>query len=225
MNRGSTAIVLFCIAAVLGWGLAQSTGQVKTTEAPSSASPRAAANSLAVLDLVRVFAECDQIKNLNEMIRRKSEEVAAEASQRKKVIEDKREQLTAFQSGTTDYDVRRKELMRLNIEANVWLKTSEDEVEGLKFEWTRIIYEKAVKAAGDLAEQRGIAAVIQRVEFKPDEIESNVQALRRMIQERTVIYNAPELDITDDVIRRLNVEYKTSGGKAQLIPSSQPTTP
>jgi Skp family chaperone for outer membrane proteins len=227
MNRGSTAIALFCITAVLAWGLAQSTGQTSTTDPPSaSLSPRAAASSLAVLDLVRVFAECDQIKDLNELIRRKSESVAAEAAQRKKVIDDKREQLTAFQSGTPDYDARRKELMRLNIEANVWLKTSEDEVETQKFEWTRVIYEKAVKGATDLAQQRGIEAVIQRVEFKPDEIESNVQALRRMIQERTVIYNAPELDITDDVIRRLNAEYKAAGGKIQLIPTtSQPTTP
>jgi Skp family chaperone for outer membrane proteins len=225
MNRGFVAIVLFCTAAVLTWGLAQSTGQTSTTDAPAAPTARSGANPIAVLDLVRIFAECDQIKDLNEVIRRRSEATAAEAAQRKKVIDDKREQLTAFQPGSPDYSARRKDLMRLNVEANVWLKTSEDEVENQKFDWTRVIYEKAVKAATELAQQRGIGAVIQRVEFKPDEIESNVQALRRMIQERTVIYNAPELDITDDIIRRLNSEYKASGGKTQLTASSQPTTP
>jgi Skp family chaperone for outer membrane proteins len=225
MNRGSAAIVLLCIAAALGWGLGQSTGQDKPAELPPSTNGASAATSLAVLDLVRIFSECDQIKDLNEMIRRKTEAVSAEAAQRKKVIDDKREQLTAFQSGTTDYETRRKDLLRLNIEANVWLKTSEDEVESQKFEWTRVIYEKAVRAASELAQQREIGLVIQRVEFKPDEIESNVQALRRMIQERTVVYNTPELDITDAVVRRLNAEYKAGGGKMQLYPTSQPTAP
>ncbi|HVP09999.1 MAG TPA: hypothetical protein VMV94_02305, partial [Phycisphaerae bacterium] len=115
MNRGLTATVLFCFAAVLAWGLAQSTGQTKTPETSASPGARAGEHSLAVLDLVRIFAECDQIKDLNDKIRRKSEAVAAEAAQRKKIIDDKREQLTAFQPGTTDYETRRKDLVRLNI--------------------------------------------------------------------------------------------------------------
>lgn len=221
MKRSYFPTILLCIMAVLIYGLTASVGQSQ----PSTAASGGREGGIAVLDLVRVFNECEQIKDLNEMIRKKTEEVSQEAAQRKKVIEDKQVELSAFQPGKSDHEARRKDLVRLNIEANVWLKATEEEVETQKFEWTRIIYEKSVKAAADLAQQRGIAAVIQRVDFKPDEIESNVQALRRMIQQRTVIYHAPDLDLTDEVIRRLDTEYKTAGGKKQLAPPSQPPSP
>lgn len=222
MNRGFVALVCSVVAGFSIWGATQSAGQVIPGDAPGTAAARPAASPIAVLDLVRIFNECQQIKHLNEMIRKRTDDVTQEATQRKKVIEDKREQLSAFQPGTPDHETRRKDLMRLNIDANVWLKFTEEEVENQKFEWTRVIYEKAVKAAAELAQQRGHLMVIQKVDFKPDEIEASVQALRRMIQERTVVYGASEIDITDDVIRKLDAEYEAGGGKKQLNPPAQP---
>jgi Skp family chaperone for outer membrane proteins len=223
MNRGLLVTLCLIVAGFSIWGATQSAGQVTPADTPTAPAARHAASPIAVLDLVRVFNECQQIKHLNEMIRKRTDEATQEASQRKKVIEDKQEQLTAFQPGTPDHDARRKDLMRLNIDANVWLKLTEQEVETQKFDWTRVIYEKSIKAAAELAQQRGHLAVVQKFDFKPEEIEANVQALRRMIQERTVIYNLPEIDITDDVIRKLDTEYEAAGGKKQLTPSSQPT--
>ena len=48
-----------------------------------------------------------------------------------------------------------KDLVRLNIDANVWLKVTEQQVDQEKFDWTRIIYEQAVQVASDIAKERG----------------------------------------------------------------------
>jgi Skp family chaperone for outer membrane proteins len=207
------------------WGVAQSVGQTEGgggSPAVSPTTPAApAANvvpgqKVAVIDLFRVFNECAQIQYLNEEIKKKTEEYSKEATERRKRIEDRQQALNAFQPGTKDFEDRRRDLIRSNIEANVWLKVSEQEIEQDRFMWTVKIYRQACDLAGAIAKERGIDVVIQRSEFKPDDLEQTIQALRRLIQEREVVYNAAEMDITDLVIRRMDKDYRATQGKPKV---------
>lgn len=184
-------------------------------DAPATSSPPGA-HPIAVVDLVRIFNECAQIQDLNQLMKEQTDEFAKEAAQRRKVIEDKQTELGAFRPGSDDFAIRRKDLVRLNIDANVWLKVSEQAMDQDKFDWTRIIYENVVKTVEDISKERGYDVVLNRSEFRPDEIEQSVQTLRRLIQDRTVVHSAPEIDITDMVIRKLDATYKAAGGKKQL---------
>ena len=224
MNRSFLVVALLGFVAAIGVGVTQSAGQ--PGPAAGAAPPAAATGSrpIAVLDLVRVFNECTQIKDLNEMIRQRTDEVTKEANQRKEVIDNKNRELEAFQAGKPDYENRRKDLMRLNVEANVWFKMQEEELEREKFEWTRTIYERSIVVAGEIAKEQGYDAVLQRVDFRPTEIEQTVQTLRRVLQDRIVIYNVPEIEITDMVVRRLDAQYNAVGGRKQLGSSQPPAT-
>lgn len=174
------------------------------------------AHPVAVVDLVRIFNECAQIQDLNQLMKEQTDEFAKEAAQRRKVIEDKQTELGAFRPGSDDFAIRRKDLVRLNIDANVWLKVSEQAMDQDKFDWTRIIYENVLKTVDEIARERGYDIVLNRTEFRPDDIEQTVQTLRRLIQDRTVVHNVPEIEITDLVIRKLDAAYKAAGGKKQL---------
>ncbi len=220
MIRPLTLVLTLAALLFLSFHAADTVGQPQTGKAPASPT-----GGIAVLDLVRIFGDAAQIKDLNEAINKKQAELQGEAQQRAKVIENKQTELSAFKAGTDDYESRRKELMRLNIEANVWLKASEQDLEVEKFNWTRIVYEKACTAAGVIAKERGYSMVIQRKDFKPTDIEPTVQNIRRIIQERDVLYFAQQMDITDVVLRRLDEEYKNGGGAKQLSSATaQPTT-
>lgn len=222
MTRFHVGVTLAIVMLVAAVGGAQSADQAD----PTAASPPPVADGrrlVAVLDLVRIFDECAQIKALNEIIQKKTEEITKEANQRREVIETKQFELKqAFRPGTQDYNVRRKELMQLNIDANVWFKLTEEEVEQDRFHWTRVIYEQAASAAAEVARERGFDVVLQRTEFRPLDpgVEQNVQVLRRMIQERQLVYHVPEVDITNTVIRRLDAAYQAAGGKKQLDPAT-----
>jgi Skp family chaperone for outer membrane proteins len=195
---------------------------------PQSPAPggSAASSRIAVLDLVRVFNETAQIQDLNDLIRQKNDDYAKEAKQRKKVIEDRQLELSAFKIGSQDYDTRRKNLIRLNIEANVWLKVSEQEIEQLRYDWTKIVYEKAMQASAEVARERGYDIVLQRTDFKPDEVaEPSLQSIQRLIRDRAVVYHAKEIDITDLVMQRMDREYKAAGGKATLGGTTHPAGP
>ncbi|MBN2559845.1 MAG: OmpH family outer membrane protein [Phycisphaerae bacterium] len=221
MNRSIAAVAVLSAAFLAAAGVAKSMGQPGSTTAAPPATGNAR-HPVGVLNLVRVFNECDQIRDLNEQIKQKTDELAKEANQRREVIEQKQLELSAFQAGTPDYEARRNNLVRLNVEANVWFKMEEEELERQKFYWTRIIYEKAVDMAAELAKERSYDVVLQRTKFEPFEIEQTVQMLRRLIQDRTVLYNVPDVDITDTLIGRLNAAYKAGGGKKQLEMPTQP---
>ena len=213
--------VLILVAAATIAAAAFSQGQ------PNAPAAGAADQRMAVVDLVRIFNECAQILDLNDMIRTMNDDYGKEAAQRRKAIEEKQAELGAFKPGTADYETRKKNLIRMNIEANVWLKVKEQEIDQLKFDWTRIVYEKSLLVIAELGKERGFDVVLQKMEFKPFEIEQNVQNLRRLIQDRAVLYNSPDIDITEKVVQRMNAAYKAAGGKATLsaLPTSRPSFP
>lgn len=185
--------------------------------AQPSAVPSAPSNGrIAVIDFHRIFDETRQIGDLNQQIKTKESEFRAEADQRKKVIETKQKELVAFTPGTPDYESRRKDLVRLNIESNVWLQTTQAEIDSMKFDWTQLIYEKAVDVARQVAAERGYDAVLQYKEYDPMMVDPNVQAMRRLIQDREVIYHRPEIDITNDVIKRMDQQYRPQAPAAPV---------
>ena len=216
----------FLSLGILAGGLifaAQSRGQPGTTAAPGGSAN--SGSGVAVIDLVRIFNECQQIRDLNELIRRKETDIQTEAGKRREVIEKTQLELSAFKPGTPDFERRKKELMRLNIEANVWLETARQDLEVEKFDWTRIVYEHALQIAEQIAAERGYDVILQYKAFKPTEIEQTVTNIRRVIQDRTVVFARSDRNITDQVIRRLDDQYRAAGGKNQLSPPAGSTTP
>lgn len=219
MNVHANRILLCCVAclALAGWAV-QSRGHnqpAANPDAPPSAAPPCC---VAVIDFVRIFNECDQIKDLNDVLRKQEVDVQTEAKQRQKVIEDKQIELSAFKPGTPDYQSRRKDLIRLGTEANIWLKVAEQDLEAQKFDWTKVVYESATRAVADLSRERGYQIVLQYKEFSPDDTDQTLATIRRMIQDRAVVHADPSIDVTNEIIKRLNAEYAAAGGKKQLLP-------
>ncbi len=226
MNRTPTRIwfaITGLIIAVAWTG--QSHGQPDEALRNASAAPSGGDCCVAMVDFVRIFNECDQIKDLNEILRKQEVDIQSEAKQRQKVIEDKQIELSAFQPGTPDFQLRRKDLIRLGTEANVWLKVAEQDMENQKFDWTKVVYKNAVQVVGQLSNERGYKMVLQYKEFVPDDTDQSLQTIRRMIQDRAVVHAEKDTDITDEVIRRLNGLYRAAGGRKQLEPSSSSNAP
>ena len=217
-------LCLFVLGPLLAAGLlaVRSPGQEQQPAAPPASTPDCC---VGVIDLVRVFNECLQIQHLNELIQKKESQLQAEAKARSDAIKDKEAELSAFQPGTPDFETRRKELLQLTIEANVWLKAMEEDLERRKFDWTRVVYEKTVKATEEIARQAGLSLVLQRKEFNPGSIEPTVTAIRRVIRERELVYADPVLDITDQVIHGLDVQYQAEGGRKTLWPDEDDPKP
>jgi len=175
------------------------------------------AGPVGVVDVIRVFDECDQIKDLNQILREANETFQKEAEARKKVLAQKETELAAFAPDSPDYPPRRREFTRLSIEYNVWLQQTRGELARDHFNWTRIVYEECCKAVADIARERSMSVVLQKRPFKPEAIEDeDPDKVRQMIHGRNVVWNEDALDITDAVITRMNSRYREHGGRAKI---------
>jgi len=180
-------------------------GQTTAQSGMSSSSSKCGCTG--TVSFLRIFNEAAQIQDLNAQIRQREQAFEAEAKNRQERIKTKQTELTAFRVGTADYESRRKELVSMNIEANTWFQVTEAEIEEMKHDWTKLIYEQSLEVIDKIAKERGYDAVLQHKEL-PTAIERTVQGIRRVIQERSVVYQAPSHDITEEVIRRLNLAYR-----------------
>lgn len=216
MSKPATRLAALAVSIALFAYATYSTAQ------PGGSPSNASNGRVSVINLHRVFDEAKQIVDLNQEIKKKEADIRAEATRRKEVIETKQTELTAFKLGTPDYETRRKDLVRLNIESNVWLQTMESELERMKFDWTKLIYDKALATAESIANERGYDAVLQYKEYKPMMIDPNVTAIRRVIQDRDVVFHRGDIDITNEVIRRMDQSYLSQPRSTVGTPMGSP---
>jgi Skp family chaperone for outer membrane proteins len=84
------------------------------------------------------------------------------------------------------------------------------------------LFDKIRLTIGQIAEERKIDLVVadQGADLTPDELEKlSADQVNQMLHAHNVLYTSKTLDITDDVIARLNAAYKGS------TPPAAPTTP
>ena len=199
---------------MLGIGVAFAVAALGRAQQGMSPAGGASNGRVAVVNLYRIFDETEQIADLNEQIRAREADFQAEAKRRQAAIEEMQAAITAFRPGTADHETRRKELVRQNIESNVWFQTTESDIERTKYEWTKLIYEKSLEITEQIARERGFDAVLQNKQYTPMMVDPNVTAMRRVIQDRTVVFFRDEIDITDEIIRRMNASYRSQNPAA-----------
>lgn len=109
--------------------------------------------------------------------------------------------------GTTEFDQRRKQLALYEAEHEWFVDTEGQKIEAGFAELLRMIYDDIKRVVGEVAEERGIDVVFA-ADRLPDEPVASATAARRQIMLQKVIYWSPRVDITEEVIARLNAAYK-----------------
>ncbi len=66
-----------------------------------------------------------------------------------------------------------------------------------------------------MAEEKGVDVVLA-VDRLPDKSPNSPNAVRQQIMLQKVLYWNPRLDMTAEVVSRLNAQYKSAGGKSSL---------
>ncbi|MEQ9454906.1 MAG: OmpH family outer membrane protein [Phycisphaeraceae bacterium] len=163
--------------------------------------------SVAVVDLQRVFAASDMRSQLEASINQKREAVQEQAEQRRQSLTALRNELDLFEPGSANHRQRIEQIQEANYEAENWLKWEQGK---LQFEGARLIkslYADAVDAIEDVAMQNGIDVVLFRDNDLQERFETPQQATAQ-VQLRKIIWASDDVDITDAVINRMNLNFK-----------------
>jgi Skp family chaperone for outer membrane proteins len=167
---------------------------------------------IATVNLVRVFGEMQETKDLQQKMDSERKALEEDKAKREKELNELRQQRSLFQEGTDDFNKKNKELINKTVELRAWQElVNYDQLRQRKSQF-KTLFEKIEASTKEIAEQRKIDIVI--VEHRPDfpsgEVmeQLNLEQVRGLINQRTVLFNSGKFDITADVVQSLDAKYK-----------------
>jgi Skp family chaperone for outer membrane proteins len=165
---------------------------------------------VAVVDVIRIFNECQQTKDVNERFQLRDENFAGQRQKLKEAVDAKEKELQAFARGSKEYIERFKQWVQLQVEYGSTIKIHQRRIVRDQVLWTRRTYTQIVQAVEEVAKARGLLLVLYRDEM--DLQTEDLQDLGSRLRDRKVVFSATGLDITQDVLDKVNRDYRASGG-------------
>jgi len=170
--------------------------------------PAPAATKVAVCDVVEIFNNYQRAKDLTAKLNERRTAIQTENNERGKKIDDMEDELKALKPGSKEYEGRFNERQRLIIERDAWLKFQETLAIREHHRLTEEMYNEIQDVIAALAKDRGFHIVLFR---DPKNLVSQSTAeLLQQINLRKVLYSDNSVDLTEDVLRRLNETYRAA---------------
>lgn len=161
---------------------------------------------VAVCDMQEVFNEYARAKDLAAQLRDKRQALAAEDDQRGQAIDALQVELGGLKPGSAEYEARRAEADRLRIDRATAMQFAELSLRREHCQLTIEMYGEISKVLADVAREKGFNLVL----YRDGNLVETDQPLELMAQiaNRKLLYSDDSLDITADVLARLNESYR-----------------
>jgi Skp family chaperone for outer membrane proteins len=174
--------------------------------AAQDAGPR-----IATINPAKVFNEMQETKDLKQKMENDRQAITAEGQRRQADLEEAKKRRTLFNEGTDDFKKANKELIEKAIGLQTWQELIKADIARQQKEQMKGLFEKIEAATKEVAETKKLDLVIveQKVDFPADIDQINVDQLRALINQRTVLFNRGNHDITNDVLASVDAKYKT----------------
>jgi len=173
---------------------------------PPGAGQGGAGPSVAVCDITQLFNNYQRAKDLSGQFEQRRTTLRLENDNRGKELDKAKAELDGYKLGSEAYEKKFNEIQKLTLDRKSWLEYQETVVMRDHHRLTREMYDEVTKMIGRLAKDRNIRLVLFR---ERDQIESdNTPQLLNQIERRKVLYADDGIDITDQVLGRLNEAYQ-----------------
>ena len=183
--------------------------------APAAPAAQTSPTKVGVANPAKIFNEIQETKDLKaamENQRKQLEQQDFEKQQRIKDLKALRDQL---RPDAPQYAERNRDLLQATIEYQTWGQLQQANLAQEQKRQMLNLFNKIAAAVQRVATARGLDLVIaeQRPEFDQVNLDQlNVDQLRAMINSRNVLFIAPQVDVTTDVIAEMDKEYRGGAG-------------
>ena len=179
--------------------------------AAAVAVPAAAQDAprIATVNPAKVFSEMQETKDLKQKMEADRKTITDEGQRKGAEVEDAKKRRALFNEGTDDFNKANKEYLEKVIAAQAWQELIKQDLQRQQKSQMKSLFEKIEAATKEVATAKKIDLVVvdQKTEF-PDLDSINVDQLRGIINQRTVLFNNGRFDITNDVLAAVDAKYK-----------------
>ncbi len=140
---------------------------------------------------------------LRERLEQEENEIVAEVKKRSQQVDEMLAELRELKQGTEAYKKLDEACWTKTYETRAYQEVQKTRLERERRNGLRASYEDIKDAIAECAEEMGLDLVLYTRDVDLAQA-GNVQELEGIIGSKTVLYKAPQLDITEDVLSRLN---------------------
>ena len=212
------ALVLATVAATGCAAPGESAGLITSPGALEGPAPRPSqATTIATVDLTAVLEGLTQRADADLRLRQMAEESRTESDRRAGEIEALRAQFRDTVVPATRQDLEER-LALAAIEYGAWVRLTNQKTDVEQSLVLQDLYRSIKLAAAEMARAEGYDLVIvddsvRQLRLSLDSPLSREEQIRQQIGARRLLFAAPELNVTDDLIARMNRAYQASGGR------------
>lgn len=198
MQSKRVTIFVTMIAVVLG----------SLAVAGATSALRAQPTAVAVADLQGIFNALKEKTAIEAQIKTETEQLQQQEQEKRKAISQMRQDLGVLAPGSDAYKQKENQLKQAAIELQVWTQFQQQQLTSERSIQIESLYRQTVAAIGRIAQDNGYDLVLYTDGAEPDFQYENAQQLAAQIQMRKVLYASNAVNITDQVIQRMNNEYE-----------------
>jgi len=178
------------------------------------AAPFAAAQEpprIATVNPAKVFSEMQETKDLKQKMEADRKTITDEGQRKGAEVEDAKKRRALFNEGTDDFNKANKEYLEKVISAQAWQELIKADLQRQQKSQMKNLFEKIEQATKEVAQAKKIDIVIveQKTDLPSDLDQINVDQLRGLINQRTILFNNGRFDITNDVLAAVDAKYKS----------------
>ncbi|MBL8764970.1 MAG: OmpH family outer membrane protein [Phycisphaerae bacterium] len=172
-------------------------------------------NGMAVIDLTRAFEGLDEKNAKESELREYKLKLETEMKKMKETYDGEKSKFDALPDGQEKKDSFER-ARKLAIQLELENRFSTQKLDEATADTFRSLYAKIADASARLAKQAGYTMVVSTDE-KVVIPQTGTDDVKRTISLKRFVFVDPVHDVTDDLVRMLNVEYKSAGG---TVPAS-----
>ena len=158
--------------------------------------------SIGIVSIQKVLADCKRSAEYREKVIAERDKILAELEKLQADIEADRAGLATLKTGSSDHIALIKQLLNKQASLQAQQKFHEQEMALREQRLIEDIYREALGVISEIAKEKGLSLVLEKTE--PDLPSSDGNELARMIAGNKVLYSSPQMDISGEVLARLD---------------------
>ncbi|MDQ3440955.1 MAG: OmpH family outer membrane protein [Planctomycetota bacterium] len=203
MNGKHVALLSLLIAAA-------TVVSITPSRAPAQAQGQAPAAGgqfkIATASAAKIFMGMKEKTDVRAKIEQQVKQLREEEQSRRQKVQDVQQQMELLKPDSPQYEEANKTFMAAAIEFKNWGEVSQAQAARHEKLLTKMLFDKITAAIAAIAKERGIDFVV--AEQPPFAVERMTpQDLQQAMVQRQVLYANASLDLTQDVIGRLDEQY------------------
>lgn len=176
---------------------------------PGKVQAQARPTSIAVADVAKIMGALEEMTQMEADAKTQIEQIKIEHESRRKNLKQMQEDLELLQQGTDAFMQKAEDFQLSAMQLDSWFKYKQARMGSERVLQVANIYRKLTATIGKVASEAGYDMVLfkektmalPKSNMKPD-------TLSAMLQMRKVIWVRNDLDITDQIVLRMNNEWK-----------------